>query len=266
LASGWLRHCLIYDIPRNYALSGPPGRRINLFVLMVLVILGDERSCPKLHHDELSARERAVLFALLSAARKLSNAELQALIGIRLDGKERRKLNDLKLVESEKPGRWFVHELSDAGWRWCADELAAGPEGRPTSLERSLYLMLGMFERYMAAARLNLADVASLDLKARPSGRHKRRDTAEGDGDLTARVAAAYQALTPGPGEFVKLWELRERLADIPRPALDGALGAMFTARRVNLIPQSNQQALTAADRESALRIGGEHKHLISFE
>jgi hypothetical protein len=218
-------------------------------------------------HDELSARERAVLFALLSAARKLSNAELEALIGIRLEGKERRKLNDLKLVESEKPGRWFVHELSDAGWRWCADELAAGPEGRPTSLERSLYLMLGMFERYMTAARLSLADVASLDLiKARPAGRHKRRDTAEGDGDLAVRVEAAYRALASGRGEFVQLREVRERLTDIPRPALDAALGSMFTARRVNLIPQSNQQALTAADRESALRIGGEHKHLISIE
>ena len=167
-----------------------------------------------------------MLFALLSAARKLSNAELEALIGIRLEGKERRKLNDLKLVESEKPGRWFVHELSDAGWRWCADELAAGPEGRPTSLERSLYLILGMFERYMTAARLSLADVASLDLiKARPAGRHKRRDTAEGDGDLTVRVEAVYRPLAPGRGEFVKLREVRERLADIPRPALDAALG-----------------------------------------
>jgi hypothetical protein len=218
------------------------------------------------HHDELSARERAVLFALLSAARKLSNAELEALIGIRLEGKERRKLNDLKLVESEKPGRWFVHELSDAGWRWCADELSAGSEGRPTSLERSLYLVLGMFERYMTAARLSLADVASLDLKARPAGRHKRRDTAEGDGDLTARVEAAYRALASSRGEFVKLRELRERLTDIPRPALDAALASMFTGRRVNLVPQSNQQALTAADRESALRIGGEHKHLMSIE
>jgi hypothetical protein len=219
-----------------------------------------------MHHDELSARERAVLFALLSAARKLSNAELQALIGTRLVGKERRKLNELKLVESERRGRWFVHELSDAGWRWCADELAAGPEGRPTSLERSLYLVLGMFGRYMTAARLSLADVASLDLKARPAGRHKRRDTAEGDGDLGARVAAAYQAVAAGPGEFVRLRELRERLADIPRPGLDAALAAMFTVRRVNLIPQSNQQALTPADRESALRIGGEHKHLISID
>jgi hypothetical protein len=233
---------------------------------MVLVVLGDDRSCPNVHHDELSARERAVLFALLSAARKLSNEELEALIGIRLAGKERRRLNELKLVESEKPGRWFVHELSDAGWRWCADELAAGPEGRPTSLERSLYLVLGVFERYMTAARLSLADVASLDLKARPAGRHKRRDTAEGEGDLTVRVENAYRTLAPGRGEFIKLRDMRERLADISRPALDATLAAMFTAQRVNLIPQSNQQALTAADRDSALRIGGEHKHLISIE
>lgn len=207
-----------------------------------------------------------MLFALLAAARKLPNSELEAQIGMRLEGKERRKLNDLKLVESQKPGHEFVHELSDGGWRWCADELAAGLTARGTILERSLYLALGMFERYTTAARLSLADVATLDVKARPRGRHKRRDTAEGDGDLTARVTAAYQGLAPASGEFIKLRELREHLADIPRSALDGALAAMFTAQRINLVPQSNQQALTAADREAALRLGGEHKHLISIE
>jgi hypothetical protein len=132
------------------------------------------------HHEELSARERAVLFTLLSQARKLSNGELEALIGIRLEGSERRKLNDLKLVESEKPGRSFVHELSDAGWQWCADELAGGPFGRASSLERSQYLLLRVFDRYMNAARLSLAELASFDLKARPTGRHKRTDDAEG--------------------------------------------------------------------------------------
>lgn len=219
-----------------------------------------------MHDDELSARERAALFALLAAAGKLSNSELEARIGMRLNGRERRKLNDLKLVESGRAGREFVHELSDGGWRWCADELAAGLAGRGTILERSLSLVLGMFERYTTAARLSLADVATLDVKAPPRGRHKRRDAAEGDGDLTARVMAAYTAITPGPGEFVKLRELREHLADIPGPALDGTLASMFTARRVNLIPQSDQQALTTADRQAALRLGGEHKHLISIE
>ena len=224
-----------------------------------------------MHHDELSARERAVLFALLSAARKLSNTELQAMIGIRLDGKERRKLNELKLVESEKPGRAFVHELSDAGWRWCADDLSAGPRDRGTSLERSHYLVFGAFARYMHAARLSLADLVAADLasaapRPRPAGRHVRRDAATGDGEITARVAAAYQALAARPGEFVKIRELRERLADIPRSVLDGALATLFAAQRVNLIPQSSQQGLTAVDRASALRVGGESKHLISIE
>ncbi|HEX3712828.1 MAG TPA: hypothetical protein VHV09_08535 [Trebonia sp.] len=218
-----------------------------------------------MHHDGLSSRERAVLFALLSEARPVSNAELRALIGIRLEGKVRRKLNELKLVESEKQGRAFVHELSEAGWRWCADELSTGPEGRGTALERAHYLLFGVFARYMTAARLSLADLASAAPEARPGGKHVRRDAAAGDGDMTARVAAAYRALTPGPGEFVRLTELRERLADIPRPALDAALATMFTSQRVNLVPQSHQQALTPADRASALRIGGEHKHLMSI-
>jgi hypothetical protein len=216
------------------------------------------------HHEELSAGERAVLFTLLSEARRLSNAELKALIGIGLEGKERCKLNDLKLVESEKLGRAFVHQLSDVGWRWCADELAGGPGGSGTSLERSHHLVFSAFARYMAAARLSLADVLSAAPPA-PGGKHVRRDTAVGDGDMTERVAAAYQVLAARPGQFVKLTELRERLADIPRAALDGALAAMFTARRVKLIPQSSPQALTAEDRASALRIGGEHKHLLSI-
>jgi DNA-binding transcriptional ArsR family regulator len=179
------------------------GHRINLFIPMVLVLLGDDRSGPNVHHDELSARERAVMFALLSAAGELSNADLQALIGIRLVGKQRRRLNELKLVESERRGRWFVHELSDAGLRWCAAELAAGHEGRPTSLERSVYLVLGMFERYLTAAHLSLADVASLDLRVRPIGKHKRRDAAEADGDPGTRVAlpavTSSMRLTPRP-------------------------------------------------------------------
>jgi hypothetical protein len=176
------------------------------------------------------------------------------LIGFPLVGQERRRLNDRKLVESDKSGRAFVHDLSDAGWRWCADELAAGPGGRASSLERAHYLVFGVFARYMNASGLTLADIVG------PA-------SACGDAaSVAARVEAGYRALAPASGEFVKLRELRLRLADISRPDLDSALTAMFTAQRINLIPESHQQALSAADRESALRIGGEYKHLISIE
>jgi hypothetical protein len=199
--------------------------------------------------DGLSVKERAVLFALLAEARQLSNPELEERVGCRLDGKARRKLNELKLVESDKVGRAYAHELSDAGWRWCTDELTAAPGGRSGSLERAFYLVLGGLDRYLSGSGQSLADIF----------RPRQEAGAE------ARIEAGYQALTRGPGEFVGLRELRSRLADIPRPDVDAALAAMYTGQRVNLIPQSNQQALTDADRESAIRIGGEYKHMISI-
>jgi hypothetical protein len=204
--------------------------------------------------DELSVRERAAMFALLGAARKVSNPELRELVGFSLDGKERRNLNERKLVESEKHGRAFAHELSDKGWRWCEDELAAGPLKQGSSAERAHYLVFGMFAQYLNASGLRLADIATA------------KQEAHDDVDVTARVEDGYRALAPADGAFVKLRELRAQLADIARPDLDTALVALFASQRINLIPQSNQQALTDADRESALRIGGESKHLISIE
>ena len=113
-----------------------------------------------------------------------------------------------------------------------------------------------MFARYLDAAGLSLADIV------RP-GREADPDPAA---DLTACIEAAYRSLAATAGEFVSLRELRLRLPGRPRPDVDAALAAMFTAQRINLIPQSNQRALSDADREAALRIGGEHKHLISIE
>jgi hypothetical protein len=205
---------------------------------------------------ELSAKERAVMFALLAEARKLSNPELEERVGFRLDGKERRKLNDLKLVESDKPGRAYEHELSDAGWRWCAEQTAAAPGGRATSMERALYAILAGLGRYAAATDQSLADIFH----------HRHGALGHGDGDVRARIETEYLSLAPGRGEFVKLRELRMRLADIHGPDVDSALEQMYIDQQINLIPQSNQQALSAADRESAFRVGGEYKHLISIE
>jgi hypothetical protein len=196
---------------------------------------------------ELTAKQRAVLFALLGEARQVANPELKNLIGVPLDGAERRDLNQRKLVESVKVGRAFAHELTDAGWRWCGQELAAGSTRPGSSLERAHYLVFGVFARYLDAAGLSLADIVEAN-------------------DTAARIESAYRSLTVGVGEFVRLRELRLRLPDISRADLDSALVALFTTQRINLIPQENQQALTVADRESALRVGGENKHLISIE
>lgn len=146
----------------------------------------------------LSPWERKVLSVLLERGRPVPNAELAESGGPRLVGTERRRLNDLKLVQSSRQGREFVHELSDFG--------------------------------------------------------------------VEALIEAAYGELAAGPGAFVGLRELRESLAGAPRARVDAALAELYAGQRINLVPRSNQAALTAADREAALRVGGEHKHLISIE
>lgn len=210
--------------------------------------------------SDLSVKERAVLFALLGEACELSNPQLEERVGFRLTGKERRALNDRKLVESRRAGQTYAHELSDAGWRWCAMELSVKPKARATSMERALYALLGGLDRYLAGTEQRLADVFG----RRPGVASGARPDAGAD-DIDERIAAAYHELAAGPGELVKVRELRARLADTPRRDLDPALERLYRERRVNLVPQSNQQSLSDADRQAALVIGGESKHLISI-
>ncbi|WP_342801447.1 hypothetical protein [Nocardia sp. No.11] len=75
--------------------------------------------------DRLTATQRFVLLVLMAEARELTNAELSAVAGIKLDGKPRQQLNDLGLVDSTRVGRAYVHELTDRGAVWCAQELTA---------------------------------------------------------------------------------------------------------------------------------------------
>jgi hypothetical protein len=205
--------------------------------------------------EDLSVKERAVLFALMGEAREVSNSELAERAGFRLDGQERRRLNDRKLVDSRKVGRTYAHELTDAGWDWCAAQASEEPQGRASSMEGALYALLGGLARYLEYSELSLADV------------FQRRDqeVPEKPGDIADLIRAAYLRLASEPGTFVKLRALRAELSDVPGGDLESSLKEMYRAQQVNLVPQSNQQALTQADRESALRIGGEAKHMISI-
>lgn len=77
------------------------------------------------------------------------------------------------------------------------------------------------------------------------------------------RIAGAYMDLTGGEdGKFVSIRQVRELtgIAD-----LDEILIGMYADQIINLIPQSNQMALTEADRAAAVRCGGQDKHLMAW-
>ena len=80
------------------------------------------------------------------------------------------------------------------------------------------------------------------------------------------QIIQALRSLSIEQGDrmFIRLADLRTRLADIARDELDDALDRMYRTERINLIPYSSPQQINDADREARFRIGGEYKHLAS--
>ncbi|WP_109634677.1 hypothetical protein [Lentzea atacamensis] len=199
---------------------------------------------------ELGIKQRAALITLMAEAREVSNNELENLAGFRLDGEERRVLNELGLVASvrERNNRPYRHELTDAGWDWCATELTSSTPPRSQSAGGALYALLGGLARFLERSGLRLNEIFEA-----------------GELAIDRRVRAAYTKLAPEPRAWVGLAALRSALNGEPRGEVDKALHRLNRAADVNIIPESNQKVLTQDDHEAAIRIGGEDRHLIAI-
>jgi hypothetical protein len=205
--------------------------------------------------DRLGNKQIAALLALMSLAREVSNTELAEITGFRLDGEERRQLNELKYVTSrrERGNTPYLHELTDQGWAWCANELTEPRPPRPYSFGGALYAVLGGLDRFLKRKNLRLADVFQLDVAI-------SRD------QLEAHIRRAYGELASGPGDQVRLADLRPSLNGASRADVDAVLEEMSRTQRVNLFPDSDTKSLTAGDRAAAIHLGNEDNHLIAIE
>jgi hypothetical protein len=83
-----------------------------------------------------------------------------------------------------------------------------------------------------------------------------------------AFIIKSIQDMARQPRDWVGLAELREVLGlqGIRRPAQDESLRALSREKKIAIVPESNQKTITAADREAAIRIGGEDNHLVSID
>lgn len=196
---------------------------------------------------DLTGTERAVLLVLMAESRPVPNAQLVAL-GPALDKTGRDKLNRLGLVESERVGNKFVHELTDQGWRLCRELIDAGPPPRSTGPAKTLYTVLGALGRYLEQAEVSLAEVFGMT-----------------PATTEDRIRAAYGRLAPRPGGWVSLTTLRAELTDA-RAEVDAALVTLHRTPGVSVIPQEDQKVLTDEDRAAAVVIGDRPKHLIAME
>jgi len=208
--------------------------------------------------DRWGQKQTAAMLALMVLAREVSNPDLETVVGFRLYGKERTKLNDRGMVASRKQGSTFHHELTDRGWAWCTEELGAGDPPPPrSSLAAALYVVLGGIGGYLQRENLSLADIFT------PEAAEEVELTAE---EVESRIRTAYRKLARAPRDWVGLVDLRPLLGDASAAHVNAVLKELSRTKQAHLVPESNRKTLTAADHDAAIRIGGEDNHLLSIE
>ncbi|MBP2326187.1 hypothetical protein JOF56_006572 [Kibdelosporangium banguiense] len=196
--------------------------------------------------EQLTLTERSVLLVLMAEAREMTNADLHAVAGLKLDGKYRQRLNDLDLVDSEKVGRAYVHALTDAGTLWCAEELSSERPARSGPAGGALYVILKGLRRHLEDTGHTLSEVFRLD--------------------VGSQVEAAYAEITGGNGESVRLAVLRDRLNGVPKDDVDRALELLARREDVHVRAESDQKTLTEQDHEAAVVLGGTPRHRLLIE
>ncbi|MEU6737897.1 hypothetical protein [Streptosporangium sandarakinum] len=214
----------------------------------------------------------SVLVVLMAETDGISNPELKERYGLKLDGRSREKLNSLKLVESRKQGRAFVHTLTDAGWARMAEMIEAGiplPSGSAAAMCRALLTGLSRFLSRTGQRPADFfhpgSDQVVLDTVPGAVEEAASAGHPSAEADVTERIRAAYAELAPEPGAWVGLARLRPLLGGFTQAEVDRALKGMIHLPEVSIVPENNQKTLTPEDRAAAVVIGDQDKHLISI-
>ncbi|MFC0533904.1 hypothetical protein [Phytohabitans kaempferiae] len=199
--------------------------------------------------DDLTPTDYAYLIILKVEGRELSNNEMGERYGVRLQSPDYAKLNGLGYVLSQTKRRPYTHVLTKEGEKFLSGRLpVAKTKGsrRPTREE-----ML-----WAAVAAQHNAPVPV------PVPVQRTDAPARGLGD---RIRAAYAALADGPGDWVSLSKIRPLVGDVAKSDVDKVLRQLLDAPDVYLEPEHNRHRIDRAEREAAIRIGGEDRHKLAI-
>jgi hypothetical protein len=174
-------------------------------------------------------------------------------------GKDRKALERARITASERRGRSLWMEVTDTGWAWANDHLTSPLPTRTQSAGPILQAWLTHLQAFLRREGHALADVI-----AAPTKQNLTRAELGSSIALEDQITKVYLDATGGVwNQRVRLSELRRRLGDVAKEALDAALLKMQRASKLVLFRFDNQREITDADREAALFVGGEPRHLL---
>lgn len=193
-----------------------------------------------------TAKDYAFLFLFKLAGGEVTNKQVEQLFGIKLSKNDYLRLNAGGWVKSETPrGRPYWHRLTPLGEKLLDGELVIAST-KYDPLSRVLPIL---HELYRKAP-------ATTPAAPPPDGR-----------PLKERIRSAYAELTDAAGgEWVRLADLRQKLAGISKRDFHTALKELFREPDVRLEPEPNSHRIKATDRDAAVTIGGEDRHKMAIE
>jgi len=215
-------------------------------------------------NDSLSKTQSLVVFKLLFTG----ETPLQSKLAPDLKPKERQELVDSGLIrlEPRAKGRGKQVTLTDKAWEWASQnlqsELMVSKYATP-----ALEAVLRRLDAFLRARSLTLSDVfqAAPAVEAGPADEAKH-----GPPSLPAlpeRIRRAYLALSHGGYRVaIRLADLKQVLPDVPSPDVDGTLLQMQRSGDLSLQTIENPRDIAEVDRQCAVRILGEERHLVYLE
>jgi hypothetical protein len=206
---------------------------------------------------DITPLQNLILWALLSHGGSCLQKDLKP----EPKPKDRDPLVRAGLISVEKQNRTLVLHVEDKGWRWASENMANEISTRSNAGGLVLHHLLLRLSAFTKARNIALAEILALQ----PHGAHPGTpDPAEEKNTLREKIRTAFLDLTGGALNMrVRLSDLRQKLADIDRATLDKALLALAAEEGAVLMQFDNRVEITDADRDAALEIGREPRHLL---
>jgi hypothetical protein len=210
---------------------------------------------PETSKDKLTELQLCALIALWTQPPAMvANSDLKKQ-GLNLDRPNRTRLEKTGLiaVKQERPGGPVFMQLTEAGRKRVDKhidaDLSAGTRCGAATLRLVLATLRPLLDRSARSAiGVGVQDQAVVT-----------------DLDMEERIRKAYTAVAKRPGSWVMLSRLRDAVGAVDRADVDAALIRLNRAPDVHIIPESNQKALTPAERAAAVSIGNQDRHAISI-
>ena len=225
---------------------------------------GRTKPRPKSREQQQAEKQTLVLWALLANGGDGFGNEIKP----EVEMTEREALLKAGLISVEKRKRAYWLSVTDRGWRWAEDHLS---DTLPDRSYAGTFILAGWLRHlhvFMRSTKTSLAEImAPIASDNAEPGKEDTPGTAGPPPDnstLNERIRSAYLSITGGSfNKRALLADLRNRLSDINRNVLDEALVRLQRQGDATLMQLDNRPDITQADREAAIQIGQEPRHIL---